>query len=187
MAPVTGLHMLRKFCQAVGIDPDAMMVDKLVIEVSVDSAVRVYVRTLMPAESAESVTDLLRVLHVRDVQVSDKGEVSLTSCPGCGCGEGAAHLGWCEVMAVKQYGLLPADPSRSADEPAIVESEPKQAVSTPFFRTEAELNRLRQQSRAYPQGGFYVCETCCATGPHLVNGERKCERCGSDYVRKARP
>jgi uncharacterized protein (TIGR02996 family) len=34
--------------------------------------------------------------------------------------------------------------------------------------------------------GEYVCERCNAVGRHLVNAARKCEKCGTDFVRKAR-
>lgn len=68
-----------EFCvalvKALGLEGQA--VRKIVIEADVRDAPTVYVKGVVKREQCQAVADVLRVVHVEDVRVTDRGEVEV--------------------------------------------------------------------------------------------------------------
>jgi len=69
MAYHVGPWFLRKLCEALGIDPFAEPISKVVIECDADDAVKVYIKRLLPTAHGDDVLKWMK--EVRDVQVAD--------------------------------------------------------------------------------------------------------------------
>lgn len=85
MARMFGRDFLALLGDALGLQ--GMPVQKIVIEASMDDAVKVYIRTVPPTEQTNGVLDAVRTLDMTiniipasDLHVSDKGEVAALSC-----------------------------------------------------------------------------------------------------------
>jgi hypothetical protein len=70
-----GPYIAAALCRALGIDPDTVPVQKIVIECGVDDVVRVYVKALGSVEMIRRSLPHLRTLVVEEVKVTDDATV----------------------------------------------------------------------------------------------------------------
>lgn len=70
-----------KFLDALGI-PQNMPVKRVAIVIDCDDAIKVYLTTLLREECAEKVTDVLRTVTVRDVQIESDNSIVVTDHEG---------------------------------------------------------------------------------------------------------
>ena len=75
---LSGLQFLRDLCVAIGIDPDAAKVARIVLECDVSGIPTIYIKQYVDAEIGKKITDQLRVIVVdelADVGVDKDGYV----------------------------------------------------------------------------------------------------------------
>ena len=76
---LSGLQFLRDFCVAIGIDPDAAKVARIVLECDVSGIPTIYIKQYVDGEIGAKIADHLRVYVVDDVHVDGYGGTVVTN------------------------------------------------------------------------------------------------------------